>query len=485
MSSVKKAVIYSSLSRYVLVALGLFSSTVIARLLTPEEIGTFAIASSIVMILSEFRLLGAGVYLVRQPELTDDQIRSALGVTILISFTMGGVIAGCSSLIASFYSSPELEIIIIVLTVNFFIAPFISVHTSLLQRDYNFKALFFVWTSGVVFGFIATVICIFQGFSYYSLALGLFVNTIFQATTVAFFTKKLFLKPKFSNIKPIISLGIYSSLSNFFNKSIVTAPDIIIGKVGSALQVGMFSRGLGFVEFLSSGVYQSIAPVALPYLSSIKNNKNNVTEAYTMATVMMGAFLWPVLAVASLTSLSVIRFFFGDQWDAAAPIASIIAVWAMLKAVHSLVPELLLSCGKEKLLLFRQSILLVVLVTGIYLLFDFGLFYASFAFLILGCIDFIFTTFIISKSFDEKIYAIIKPWLINIPVTIVCATVTLVLDYFIDFNKTKPLFVVLILATSIVPAWYLSLRASKHPLLLTFDPIKSLGEKFKKSRSVD
>jgi O-antigen/teichoic acid export membrane protein len=35
---------------------------IIARLLTPEEIGTFAIASAIVMIMSEFRLLGAGAY---------------------------------------------------------------------------------------------------------------------------------------------------------------------------------------------------------------------------------------------------------------------------------------------------------------------------------------------------------------------------------------------------------------------------------------
>src|SRR5690554_7299878 len=88
-SSIRRAVLYSSVTRYSMRFMGLFSTMIIARLLTPEEIGTFAIASAIVMVMSEFRLLGAGAYLVREQELTEEKIRSATGLTVLISWGLG------------------------------------------------------------------------------------------------------------------------------------------------------------------------------------------------------------------------------------------------------------------------------------------------------------------------------------------------------------------------------------------------------------
>jgi O-antigen/teichoic acid export membrane protein len=66
MNAVRTGIIYSSLSRYGLKLIALISSVLFARLLTPVEIGTFAIASSLVMLLAEVRLLGASVYLVRE-----------------------------------------------------------------------------------------------------------------------------------------------------------------------------------------------------------------------------------------------------------------------------------------------------------------------------------------------------------------------------------------------------------------------------------
>src|SRR5690606_42003822 len=88
-SSIRRAVLYSSVTRYSMRFIGLGSTMVIARLLTPGEIGTFAIASAIVMVMSEFRLLGAGAYLVREQELTEETRRSAPGLTVLISRSQG------------------------------------------------------------------------------------------------------------------------------------------------------------------------------------------------------------------------------------------------------------------------------------------------------------------------------------------------------------------------------------------------------------
>lgn len=76
MSKVRRALLFSFLTRYGGMLIGLASTMIVARLLTPDQIGTFAIASAIVMVISEFRLLGAGMYLVRESEMTEEKVRA-------------------------------------------------------------------------------------------------------------------------------------------------------------------------------------------------------------------------------------------------------------------------------------------------------------------------------------------------------------------------------------------------------------------------
>ena len=118
-SKVRRAVVYSSLTRYSLMVIGLASTMVIARLLTPDEIGTFAIASAITMVMSEFRLLGAGMYLVREQELTEDKVRSAMGLTMLISWTMGVGIWFVAPMVADLYELPPIATVFRILSVSF------------------------------------------------------------------------------------------------------------------------------------------------------------------------------------------------------------------------------------------------------------------------------------------------------------------------------------------------------------------------------
>src|SRR5690606_12248372 len=118
------------------------STMIVARLLTPAEIGTFAIASAIVLIASEFRLLGAGMYLVREQDIPPEKIRSALGLTFLISWGLGLAIFISAPWAAEFYELPDVANIFRILSVSFLLAPYISIPTALLQRNYKFDVLF-------------------------------------------------------------------------------------------------------------------------------------------------------------------------------------------------------------------------------------------------------------------------------------------------------------------------------------------------------
>ena len=421
MKSVRSAIMYSSAARYTMNFLGLASTMIVSRLLTPDEIGTFAIASAIVMIMSEFRMLGAGGYLVREKEITEGKVRSALGLTVIVSWGLGVVILASAWPISVFYELPPLALIFSILSVSFFLAPYISIPSSLLSRKMDFRVQFKVRVFATISGFITTIGLILLGASYYALALG---QTVVATVNFIMFCsikpEGMVWLPRFRGIGEVASFGAFTSLANLFRKLAVTVPDMIIGKMGTTAQVGMFSRSLGFVQFVSNTIITGVKPVSLPHLSEVRRTGGDLSQAYIQASVMIGGLIGPVLAVASVVSLPAIRLFFGDQWDAAAAPASLLAYWAMLRLIHLFADDLLIALRKEKILALKEGLIFIFYLAGIILTFPYGLFAIAGVFAIIGAIDLLATTGILVRYAGLDPVTFFKAWLKNAILTLLC-----------------------------------------------------------------
>ena len=93
---IKNAALLSSVSGLVSKGISLLSVVIVARLLTPEEIGVFVIASSLTLIASEIRLIGINAYIIREKELTEEKVRRCIGLAILVSYSFGLILLVCS-----------------------------------------------------------------------------------------------------------------------------------------------------------------------------------------------------------------------------------------------------------------------------------------------------------------------------------------------------------------------------------------------------
>lgn len=445
--------------------LGLVWTMIVARLLTPEEIGTFAIASALVMVLSEFKLLGAGAYLVREKEINNKKIKSALGLTVLISWGLGIAIFISAPFIADFYELSPVETIFRVLALSFILAPFISIPTAIYQRGYSFKILFYSKISAKIIGLSSAIIFILLGFSYYSLAFGQVTIVIVEFFILfVFWPKGSPRLPSFYGLKPIVSFGIYSSFANILKKATVTIPDLVIGKMGTTHQVAIYSRGLGFVEFVSQTLMMGVTPVALPYLSETQRKGGDIGAAYIRASVLLGGLVWPVLAVVSVASLPAIRLFFGDQWDSAAPLTSILVLWAMLRTMNWLSDPLLIANGNEKFLVLKEVIVFIPFLLAVIYSYQFGLEAIAIAFVAAGSWDFLVSIFIISRKVRIKIFEMLIAWLPNLAVSVVCYSVTYALSMLIDFSGENFWNPILLIAAVLPPVYMISLKLFGHPL---------------------
>jgi len=447
-------------------AIGLASSMITARLLSPDEIGTFAIASSVVMIMAEFRMLGANAYLVRQAEVTTEKIRSAYGLTMLVSWGLGLVLAVASLPLAGFFEIEGLDAVFLILSISFLLAPYISIPDALLVRNYRFREITTINVTSSVIQLALVIALIKNGFSFYSLAIAQAAQIFVQFVLSLYFTRdvKVYV-PRFTGMKEIVKLGIFVSVGHVVRKAQQTFPDMLIGKLGSPTQVGLFSRGLGFTVFISTLLLSGVSPVALPYFSEVKNKGQDVVAAYRHASELIAGVVWPVLAVASVASLPAIRLMFGDQWDQAAPIAAVAAFWAILRSAHVMAPNAMVAVGEEGSMLAKEVIvfaLFLVATTIGYL--QFGLIGVAYGFVFSGLTDFLVSSWFMKHKVGVGFLSYCAGVQSSAVVALVCWGAAKLLNWYIPFADTSPFMVLLYITAVLPPVWLATILLLRHPL---------------------
>ncbi len=462
MSNVRSGLLFSFFGKYGLKLINLVSTVLVARLLTPAEIGTFAIASSVVMILTEVKLLGANAYLVREHVLDDNKIRKAYGMTILMCWGIAFTLILGSSALANFFNHADLQMAFVILALGFFLAPYVSVPDSLLVREYRFKEITIVRISSTCMQVIGSLLLIYAGAGFYALAWGYFINMVVQATLYLYFTRDVRIyRPNFRGISEIAKLGIFTSVSNIVRRIHYTASDIVIGKMGSPTEVGIFSRGMGFIDFISQSVLDGIGSVSQPYMSDMQRRGNDVSIVFTKITALLCSLVWPILAIAGFAALPAIRLLFGDQWDSSAPIATVLAIWMILKVCCFFSTPLLIAVGQEVLMFKRDVALFLLLVMSLIYSYPYGLTFMSYAFLLNAGVEVVLTLWMLKSSvqLNVKNYlsALVKPLI----VTINCFAVAYLIDHLWPFSDSEPLKVFGILAFSMPVIWLLSTKVLK------------------------
>lgn len=454
---------FSVLTQHSTQIISLITIATLARLLTPAEIGVYAVAASVAFLAFEMRALGVGQYLVREAEICDEKIRSATGLMIVMSWGLAVIIAISAPFMADFYNEQALMIIFWIIASSFLFAPFASVTSALLRRKMQFQSLFVVRLSSSVISSGSTIVFVLMGYSYYSLAMGTLVAAIVEVVVLSFYRpEKMPWLPSFSKFKELFHFGVVTSTANSLQQFSLSIPDLVLGRVASMADVGLFSRGLGVVVFLNNILGKAVAPVVLPHLADVKRTGGSVGSAYLRAITLLGAISWPLFAVVNLCAYSMIRALFGDQWDVAVPIASVLAIWAILQSTHSFSSFALLAVEEERLMFKKEVIVFAARLVAVFIAAPYGMLMIAWALVITGFIELIVNAWVIKKSLNIGIYRQAAAFFPNVVIAAACWGSLKLLGLFIDFSALNPWLSLFIIGMCMVVVWLIALRLTKH-----------------------
>ena len=139
--STRRSLFFSFLDRYASLAISVLSSMVIARLLTPAELGVFSVTMVLLMFVSVVRDMGSGQYLVQEKELTTERIRAVWALQLGLGVALACLVLLASYPIALFYNEPRMRNIMLVVALNYAVNPFGSLTYAWLMREMRFESV--------------------------------------------------------------------------------------------------------------------------------------------------------------------------------------------------------------------------------------------------------------------------------------------------------------------------------------------------------
>jgi O-antigen/teichoic acid export membrane protein len=322
---------------------------VVARLLTPAEIGVYSLAATAVTVGHVIRDFGIGDYLIKEREITHAKARAAFTVTTLFAWVMAALFALAAPRVAQAYGEPALATVLYLLCLNFVLIPFCTTAMALLVRQIDFRPVFWVQTSGTALGSAVTVTLALQGLGVLSLALGAVaavLGTIAGLLWVGW--RQVLLRPTLSGLRGVFGFGGPLTVARLAEELSEKCPDFFISALLGFHANGLYSKaatlGTAFQEFFTAAVDK----VALPVLARKDAAGPELWPLFSRAAQMLMLVQCAFFAYLLICADEIIRLLFGPQWGEAALLVRVGAVGGLVWAPCALANSLLTSQGHAR-----------------------------------------------------------------------------------------------------------------------------------------
>lgn len=464
-TDVRRSFLLSFADSYLAVLLQLASTVIVARLLTPAEVGVFAIAAVFSNLASAFRDFGVAEYLIQEKNLDSQKIRAAFGLNIIVSWLMAASLFLAAPIGASFYRERGVGEVMRVLALSFLILPFGAMVQSWFRRELNYKPIVIANAISGITAFVVVVSLALLGHGYMSMAWSAVAGIVSTVLVSLYFRPKDFPRwPGMKGMRGVFSFGKYAMSMYVLMQLGRGAAELIIGRVRGAADVGIFSRANGMVELFRRLLLKPALQVCLPFFAKTQREQGNVVSSFVSSTGLVTAVGWPFLAFLALTAYSVVRIVYGDQWMNAVPLAQVLCLACAIELMFLLAREALLACGRAQRASVLQLQIVAMQACGLLLVVPFGLPGAVWGLVTAAVAGLFVTQRHLSVAIGLRTSAIVRAVAPSAALTIWTVGPLGICAYFVPVGNGNYVAWALLGSMATVLLWLVGLRFVRHPL---------------------
>lgn len=323
----RRAFFWTAAGQILAFLLNFAGSVVVARLLSPTEVGIFIIGSAAAALCSAITAFNVGAYIISDPDVPPEMMDTAFTLNGLLALGLVLVMLGGAGLSNEILGSAAAGQVMFVLAITPVIGALTFRPATMLQRDMQFKEVALINLLGVAVGTAATIVAALNGQSYMSQAWGVLVTSLTGALGfVTVGARHNGVRVGLKGWRDIASFGVRMTTITGAATATARLSDIILGRVAGLYALGIFSRASGLSSQIFYNVYGVATRVAFSQLSKDYRETGELKTSFLYSFRLITAVMWPFLAGLALLSPVVIHTLYGDKWLAAALPLSLLLV---------------------------------------------------------------------------------------------------------------------------------------------------------------
>ena len=330
----KTSVSWTIGARWLFNSLGMISTLILVRLLTPEDFGLIAMVTVVVAFLELFADQGFETYLITVKRINRAHYETVWTLKLLVYLLLGFSLVSSRGIIADFYGDHRLEDIVIALTIPFISGGLQNVRLAGFQRRLNYRPFFLMQVVPKVFSFILTISMAFIFRSYWALIVGVISGSLVRLV-LSFYLRPWLPRLTLSKIGDVIGYTRWLFVNNLLSFTNVKGVELVIGKILGAEPLGFFGLAKELGELPNKLVFAPMNRALLSGYAAVKQDPQELAQMIQYSLSIMIIIALPSGIGMAMVAQQVVFALFGEQWLPLVPALRWLAAATPFLAVNS------------------------------------------------------------------------------------------------------------------------------------------------------
>lgn len=321
--SIRRNLAWMGASQAALVVVQFAGSVVIARLLSPREMGIYAVGAAVVGIVNLIRSFGLNSLIIREAELAPHLTATIFTINAGLNVACALVIFALSWVGSEFLGDPGVGQVLRFLAIMPLVNSLEFLPSILLERNGAFRTIASINVGKTLINSGVTVLMAAFGFSYMSIVLGSLAANLFgTACFNGFGWKFASLRLGLQEWRRVGRFGLQMLTIGAVAGITGRLTDLLIGRLIDLSALGLYSRATGINGLLWDNLHLVVSRVVFVDFAEQHRRRLSLRDSYLKILAILTAFLWPAFTGMAILAGPLVLNIYGEKWlGAAEPLA--------------------------------------------------------------------------------------------------------------------------------------------------------------------
>lgn len=326
--NIARGSVWALMMRWGIRGLGLINMMILARLLTPADFGLVAMATLTMGLLEIFAEMGVGTLLIREREITGDDIDTAWTMNIIQGLVVAAIIVVAAPLAARYYGEPRLLAVMQVLALSSLMQGLTSIGITLARKRLDFAVDFRNGIYERLFKMLTTIPAALALGDYWAIVIGNIAGT---AMSVVLSYAMCWHRPRFclKRARKFVRFSvaiISTNIARFFANKIDV---LVVSSLADPARFGLYNVASETAKMFTGEITAPIGRALLPSYARISHDRQQLASAYLHMLTTMLILVAPLTLGLFATAPDFVAVVLGDKWMGAVPVLRWLPFYAL------------------------------------------------------------------------------------------------------------------------------------------------------------